>query len=461
MSALLESVEPIAAPSSRKEPRFVPGHFLIGLGPDIVSRPLDMFTELGQLGDVVRFRLPGMRAVLVNHPDLIKRVFQEYKIYDKRMRSYRRFAPLLGEGLATNDGESWLRQRRIAQPAFHRQRIAGFGEIMVRLTQGAADRFAARAERGESIDMVAEMARLTLSILCEAMLGGDVPQETATLADAFTEVTKWLVERLNLLWYLPLWAPTPANQRCRAALAALDAIVYRMIARRRAEKTESPDLLSMLLHARDADTGEGMSDGQLRDEVATMLLGGHETTAMTLAFAIGLLAQHQDIQERLRAELEAALGGRTATAADLTRLPFLQMMIDETMRLYPPVWLVARNAARDDDLGGYPIYQGDAVFICPWVVHRSPALWDAPGELRPERFSPEQDAERSRYAFFPFAGGPRQCIGNVFALMEARLVLATLVQRYRFRLAPGSVVEPSTILTLRPKGDMKVVLQPV
>ena len=256
MSALRESVEPVAAPSSPKEPRLVPGRFLLGLGPDILSRPLDMLTELGQLGDVVRFRLPGMRAVLVNHPDLIRRVFQEYKTYDKQMRSYRRFALLLGEGLVTSDGEHWLRQRRIAQPAFHRQRIAGFGEIMVRLTQGAGDDFAARTGRGEPINVVSEMARLTLSILCEAMLGGDVPDDTETLAVAFNEVIKYLVERLNQLFYLPLWVPTPANRRCRAALTSLNEVVYRMIARRRAEKVERLDLLSMLLHARDADTGE-------------------------------------------------------------------------------------------------------------------------------------------------------------------------------------------------------------
>ncbi len=461
MSALRESVEPVAAPSSPKEPRLVPGRFLLGLGPDILSRPLDMLTELGQLGDVVRFRLPGMRAVLVNHPDLIRRVFQEYKTYDKQMRSYRRFALLLGEGLVTSDGEHWLRQRRIAQPAFHRQRIAGFGEIMVRLTQGAGDDFAARTGRGEPINVVSEMARLTLSILCEAMLGGDVPDDTETLAVAFNEVIKYLVERLNQLFYLPLWVPTPANRRCRAALTSLNEVVYRMIARRRAEKVERLDLLSMLLHARDADTGEGMNDIQLRDEVVTMLLGGHDTTANTLSWAICLLAQNPRTQERLHAELKAELGGHAPTSEDLTRLPFLRMVIDETMRLYPPVWLLARNAARDDDLGGYPIYKGDAVFVSPWVVHRLQSLWDAPDELRPERFSSELDAERSRYAFFPFAGGPRQCIGNTFALMEARLVLATLAQRYRFRLAPGSVVEPEPIMTLRPKGDVKVYLQPV
>jgi cytochrome P450 len=458
MSAHTFGVEYDRMPDRRRQPAFVRGHWLLGMGPDILRRPLAMLTELGRLGDVVRFRLPAMRAVLVNHPDLIKRVFHDYKTYDKRMRSYQRLSPLLGDGLATSEGDHWLRQRRIAQPAFHRQRIAGLGETMVRLTEQARDGYLPLARRGEPIDIAAEMTRLTLAIMCESLLGGDVPGDADTLARAFSEVVEYLVERLNLLYYLPLWVPTGANRRCRAALASLDDVVYRMIARRRAQAAESPDLLSMLLAARDEDTGEGMSDRELRDELMTMLLGGHETTAMTLTWAICLLAQHPDAQDRLRAELSTVLGGRSPTSADLARLPYTRMVVDEALRLYPPVWLVARNAAKDDDLGGYAISKGDAVFVSSWVVHRAPWLWDAPDEFRPERFSPEREVEL-RNAFFPFVGGPRQCIGNAFALMEARLALAVLAQRFRFSLAPGSVVEPEPILTLRPKGVVKVLLE--
>jgi cytochrome P450 len=437
------------------------GHWLVGLGPDFLRRPLEMFSELATRGDIVRFRLPAMPSVLVNHPELVKRVLHDSKTYDKNMRSYHRLRPLVGNGLATSDGDFWMRQRRIAQPAFHRQRIHDFGAIMVRLGEAAGDGWRRLALRGEPVEIAEDMTRLTLAVVCEALFGGDVAEDTEILARTFSEVVAYLVDRMNLLWYSPMWVPTPANRRCREALAALDGAVYRIIARRRAQREASPDLLWMMMQARDADTGETMSDLQLRDEMVTMLLGGHDTTAATLTWAICLLAQHPDAEAQLQAELSGVLAGRSPTAADVEQLPYLRMVIDETMRLYPPIYVVARNAARDAELGGYPIARGTAVFVSPWTLHRSPALWDAPAAFRPERFAPEQADARHRYAFCPFVGGPRQCIGNAFALMEARLVLAVLAQRYRFKLAPGCTAEPHPVLTLRPKDGLRVLLEPV
>jgi cytochrome P450 len=437
----------------------VRGHWLLGLGREVLARPLAMFTELGRMGDVVHFRLPAMPSVLVSDPDLVKRVFHEPKTYNKRMRSYQRMTLLLGDGMATSDGDFWLRQRRIAQPAFHHKRIAGFGELMVRFAEATLDRLRPSIATGAPVDLAEEMTRLTLGVACESLLGGDVPEDNHTLARTFAHVVRYIVERNNLLWYPPLWVPSPANRRCQAALTELDGAVYRMIARRRQQEAESLDLLSMMMHARDKETGEGMNDLQLRDEIVTMLLGGHESTAMTLTWAITMLATHPEVDARLRAELETVLGGRTPTVEDLASMPYTRMVVDETLRLYPPVWVVPRNTARDDDLGGHRIAKGTSVFVSAWVVHRDPRLWDSPEEFKPERFAGERD-EQQKKAFFPFGGGPRVCIGNAFGLMEARLVIATLVQKCRFSLVPDCSVEPDALLTLKPKPGLRVTVRP-
>ncbi len=435
-----------------QETPHVRGRWLLGHGPDILRRPLELLTELAQHGDVVRFQLPGMPAALVNHPELVRRVLLDSKSYDKNMRSYARMRALVGTGLATSDGELWRRQRRFAQPAFHRQKIRDFGEVMVRFSVATRD---AWLRQSGPIDVVADMTRLTLGVVCEALFGGDEPEDTAVFARSFSDVLGYLVDRLNRLWYLPLSVPTPANVRCRRALADLDGAVYRMIARRRArfgepEAGESTDLLGRMMQARDSETGEGMSDVQLRDEVVTMLLGGYETTAMTLSWALALLARNPAIQDRLHAELRES-------AEPTDELPYLRMVVDETLRLYPPIWLVARNAAKDQDLGGHRIPAGTAVFISPYVLHRSPALWEAPTAFWPDRFAAEQPA----HAFIPFISGPRQCIGNNFALLEARLALAVLAKRFRFELASGSVVEPDPVVTLRPRDGLKILATPI
>lgn len=438
----------------------VRGHWLLGLGREVLEQPLAMFTELGRMGDVVRFRLPAMPSVLVSEPDLVKRVFHDPKTYSKRMRSYQRMRLLLGDGMATSDGDFWLRQRRIAQPAFHQKRIAGFGELMARFAESTLDRWRAPMANESPVDLAAEMTRLTLGVACESLLGGDVPRDNEVLGRTFADVVRYLVERNNLLWYPPLWVPTPGNRRCQAALAELDGAVYRMIARRRRQETESLDLLSMMMHARDAETGEGMNDLQLRDEIVTMLLGGHESTAMTLTWAICMLATHPEADAKLRAELAEVLGGRAPTVEDLARMPYTRMVVDETLRLYPPVWVVPRNTERNDDLGGHWIEKGTSVFVSAWVVHRDPRRWDSPTEFKPERFAAERADELQKNAFFPFGGGPRQCIGNTFGLMEARLVIATLAQKCRFSLVPGSSVEPDALLTLKPKPGLRVVVRP-
>jgi cytochrome P450 len=267
-------------------------------------------------------------------------------------------------------------------------------------------------------------------------------------------------DRMNQLAPLPLWVPTRVNRSYRAALDDLDRAVYRIIARRRAAGGDSGDLLSMLMHARDEQTGEGMNDRQLRDEVTTILLAGHETTAVALTWAFYLLSQNPEAERRLHEELERVLGGRAPGLADVEQLAYTRHVIDEALRLYPPVWAMDRSVAADDVIDGYPMPKGSYVMVSPWVVQRAPSLWSEPEAFRPERFA-RGAPEPPRYAYFPFIGGPRQCIGNTFALLEGQLMLATLAQRFRLALVPGQRIELMPLLTLRPKNGIRMTPSPL
>jgi cytochrome P450 len=257
---------------------------------------------------------------------------------------------------------------------------------------------------------------------------------------------------------LPERVPTPRNRRFSRALSTVDKIVYSMIEERRAGRIVADDLLSMLMEARDAETGESMSDKQLRDEVMTIFLAGHETTASSLSWALYLVSKDPNVEEKLAAEVDAALNGRTPAMEDLPNLPYTRMVIEEALRLYPPAWAFGRQAIADDEIGGYRIPANSSVLVSPWITHRHPAFWDRPQQFDPERFTAEKSAGRPRYAYFPFGGGPRQCIGNEFAMMETQLVLAMIAQQFKFRLVPGQRVEPDPSVTLRPKGTLAMTL---
>lgn len=259
----------------------------------------------------------------------------------------------------------------------------------------------------------------------------------------------------------PLSVPTPRNRRINAAIHTLDAIVQGLIQERRQRAIERGDVLSLLLLARDEETGQGMSDQQVRDEVMTLLFAGHETTSNLLAWTWFLLATHPEVEQRLQAELDAVLGGRLPTVEDLAHLPYGHRVLEETLRLYPPAWSLARKALVDDKVGGYVLPASTIILMSPYVTHRHPAFWEEPERFDPDRFTPERVAVRPRYAYFPFGGGPRQCIGNTFALMEAHLILATVAQRYRLRLVPDHPVEPQALLTLRPRDGLPMLLEGV
>jgi cytochrome P450 len=417
-----------------------------------------------EYGDVVRFRGVGplFPVYLLGHPDYTKHVLQDNnKNYPKTRFVDDKWRMVVGEGLICSTGDFWRRQRRLAQPAFHRQRIAAFGKLMTDATAELLDEWDGAAQRGQSIDMKGQMTYLTLNILARALFSADWSREARAMGPAVSIAIRHAYEQMESFVSLPENLPTPANRRFVKARATLDEIVYRLIAERRNKKTDDVDLLSMLMSAVDeGETGESMNDRQVHDEVMTFIFGGHETVSSGLTWTFYLLSKHPHVARKLRAELDHVLGGRTPTVDDVPQLRYLTMVLEESMRLYPPVWLISRTPVEDDEIGGYHIPAGSMVLISKYVVHRHPAFWDNPDGFDPERFTPERVAARPRHAYFPFSSGPRKCIGDSFGMLEMQLVVARLLQRYQLDLVPGFPVIPQPGITLRQKHGLLMTLQP-
>jgi cytochrome P450 len=303
------------------------------------------------------------------------------------------------------------------------------------------------------------MLRLTLGIVGKALFSRDLSDEADTVSQAFEIIRKHTVNRVMSVIKSPASFPTPQNRRFRQAVTNVDRVVYELITERRQRQDNPDDLLSLLMAARDEDTGEGLSDQELLDQTKTLIGAGYETTTQALAWTWYLLARHPEIESRLHAEISEVLGGRTATAEDVPRLKYTLMVFQEAMRLYPPAWALSRAAIEADEIGGYRVPANSEILLVPYITHRHPKYWEKPEEFYPEHFLPEKIAARSHFAYFPFGGGPRQCIGNNFALMEAQLIMATVAQKYRLRLADEREIEPETSLTLRPRGGVRMTLQ--
>ena len=424
--------------------------------------PLQLMVDLHETyGEIVHHTLLNVPAYFFTHPDHVSHILQENHRNYQRGRDYRRLRRLLGNGLVTNDGASWLKQRRLMQPAFHRRRIAGFGDTMIEETQKMLSQWEAPASSGSPLDISGEMMRVTLNIVSRVMFGADVQGDAARLEPLVTMAQREVRNRLYALVDVPEWIPLPGNRRSRNARQTIDKVVTHFIeTRRRSDAPQEDDLLAMLLAARDPDTGESMDDDQLRDEVRTVFLAGHETTANALTWAWYLLARNPDAAAKLRAELDRVLNGRLPTVADVPQLPYTKMVVEESMRLLPPVWSISREAIADDEIGGYRIPAGSTVIMSQFITHRHADFWDDPDDFRPERFAPEHAKERHRFAYFPFGGGPRLCIGNNFAMLEAQLLLAAIAQRYELDLVPDHPVDMEPLITLRPRFGMVMTLRP-
>jgi cytochrome P450 len=377
--------------------------------------------------------------------------------YTKDNLFYREIAAILGDGLLTSEGDRWRHQRRTLQPLFTRRRVETYGDLMAREAALLVERWQPFAKRGEPVDLDTEMTRLTLRVVGQVLFGSDVGQAIPVVQSAMTVVGEHARRRGLSPVRVPATWPTPANRRAARAQRALYEVTDQIIARGGAGGGE--DLVALLLNARDPETGARLDPKEIRDQVLIFLLAGHETTSTALTFALHLLGHHPEAQRRLQEEVDTTLAGRAPTAADLPALPYTAMVVKEAMRLYPPAYATGRLTWDGDELLGYAIPPGSVVSVSMWATHRHPDFWPEPERFDPERFAPEREAGRHRYAYFPFGGGARACIGSHFALLEAVLALAAVAQAYQFRTAPDPV-PLTTGITLRPASALPCVLTP-
>jgi cytochrome P450 len=437
--------------SSKRVP-LAPGALpLVGHALAYTRDQLGFLMRLAARGPITKMRLGPIEAVLLREPEDIERVLiGEHKKFVKD-RMTRGLGRVLGDGLLTSEGDVWLRHRRLLAPAFHRDRVAAYGAAMAE----AAEAFAGKSRRGEVRDLHADMMKLTLGIVGRALFDSEVGTRASDVSGAL-EV---LVERFGsgLITLFP-WMenlPLPTNQRTHAALATLDDVLLGVVRERRARGGSGKDLLSMLIEAQD-DAGKGLNDRELRDELMTLFLAGHETTALALSFALVLLSRSPEAEARLRAEIADVLGDRPMTGDDVARLPFTRAVVLETMRIYPPAWAIGREAVEDFSLRGYFIPKGEQIWLAQWVNHRDVRYFPEPERFLPERWLGGLERSLPRFAYYPFGGGPRVCIGNVFATMEAVLVLATLVRHLHVRFEDDRPLALAPMITLRPRHPILV-----
>jgi cytochrome P450 len=431
------------------------GKLIMGVMRDFNRDTLEFIERCRDYGDVVRTRFLWVYAYFLYNPDDIETLLTTNARSYRKAQSLRSpfFYRLVGNGLVTSEGDFWRRQRRLAQPAFHRQRISSYGDIMVQYAQ----RTIATWRDGEPRDLSRDMTRLTLEIVVKTLFNSDISQDADHVGQILTSLVKPFASQATLKWILDNRLPTPGHRRYFNAVSEIDRIVFRIIAERRASGSDEGDLLSMLLQAQD-DDGTRMSDAQLRDEVMTLFLAGHETTALALSWSWYLLASHPEAEKKFHAELDEVLGGRTPSVSDMPGLRYTEMIAKEAMRLYPPAYAVGREAIEETEIGGFRVPKGTQLFAFQWVTHRDPRFFDDPAAFKPERWTTEKSEQLPKYAYFPFGGGPRQCIGNYFAMMEIVLLLATIGQRFRFALTEEKV-EVLPVLSLRPRSGIKVTLK--
>ncbi len=419
--------------------------------------PLEFLTGLtNRFGDAVGLRVGPRLVALFRHPEAIEEVLVKRDRFFTKGRALQRAKRVLGEGLLTSEGAHHLRQRRLAQPAFHRDRIATYADSMASLAAERSNLW----RPGERFDIAAEMNRVTLAIVTRTLFGADIGDRATEVRDALTTVIEMFDLQASPVKEWLDHFPLPRVRRFRAAQAKLDAVIYRLIADRRSQPGDGSDLLSLLLAARDvADDGEGMTDQQLRDEAITVFLAGHETTANALTWTWWLLGGHPDVERQFHAELADVLGSRVPGIDDVARLSYTRMILAEAMRLYPPAWLIGRRAVQDVEIAGFRVRAGSIVLVSQWITHRDERFFFNPGAFVPERWSGDEHPPRPRYAYFPFGGGSRVCIGESFAWMEGVLALATIGQRWRLVRTDESPVRLLPKITLRPDGPLWMVAE--
>lgn len=435
------------------------GTLLLGVAREVRSDPLAYFVDaMRTYGDTVAFRVGLDRIVMLNHPNAIKHVLQDNHRNYRKSKFYRPLRPLLGRGIFVSEGKEWLKQRRTSTPAFAGTR---FDEMARRITAATARRMEHWPSTGHptgTIDISREMMRVTFEGVASALF--DIRMEEAEYAAFHDAVTLVFRQAERSVWSGGLLSHgllRLINPAYRRAVEEIDAVIYGLIDKRRRDESRPGDLLDMLME--NCDSSDPDDRALLRDQLVSFLVAGHETTAVALTWTLHLLSGQPDVAARLHAEIDAVHEGRTPTFDDLPRLRYTRMVFEEAMRLYPPVWTISREAITDDIVGTTEIPAGSTVMLCPYAVHRNPRYWPDPEKFDPERFADEAVGARPRHAYFPFGGGPRNCLGNRFGIMEGQLILAMIAQRFRVETAPGQVVEPEPAITLRPRNGLKVVLR--
>jgi cytochrome P450 len=409
---------------------------------DLVRDPLRFFmTITSEYGDIVCYRPAPDTAYLINNPDYVRHVLVDNnRNYSKETHTNQVFHKVVAEGLLTSEGETWRRQRRLMQPAFHHTRLEPLDVMIAEATEAMLVRWQGYLDQNVPLDIAREMAALTLTITTRALFG-------VILGDAVVEIGEMVNRAIRFM-------EKPSDPRVKQSMSELNEVVDRIIQQRRHEFRDAGDLLSSMMTAHDSLTGESMSDEQLRNQIMTLMLAGYETTANALTWTWYLLSQHGWATERLRHEVRDTLHGRSPRYADLENLPYTRAVLNESLRLFPRAWTLGRRALGEDELGGYYIAPGTVLAICIYTLHRHPAYWERPESFDPDRFTPENSSGRHKFAYIPFGAGPRQCIGNNFGLMEASLIIAGIAQHFELELMPGIQVKPQAVFVLRPGRDL-------
>lgn len=437
-----------------------PGYPPLGIFPRLRRDPLRYLTAAAcRYGEVVSLPLGAMRAYLLAHPAHIQHVLQDQPDRYHKGASVARIQPLFGAGLTTSEDALWRRQRQLMQPLFQWPRLLPWTAVVAEATADMLGRWGALAVSGQPVELAAALRQLTAGLMRQILFGPDSRREAQAAGHALMQAVGQLDRRVWAMLPAPLWLPTRGNRQLQQALHTLQAYVDRCLAEHSRPGQAADDLLAGLLAARDDTTGERMSATQLRDEAVTLWVAGQTTVAAALAWTCSLLAQAPEAERALQGELDTVLGGRPPTPQDLPRLRYTRSAIEESLRLFPPTWMTARTPLAADAIGGHRIPPQSVLLLSPYVLHRHPAFWEHPERFDPERFMPERAAGRPRFAYFPFGGGPRQCVGQSLAMLEMQVILAMLVQAYELRLVPGHPVVPDARITLRPCHGILVTLR--
>ncbi|OIK11467.1 cytochrome P450 [Bacillus sp. MUM 13] len=434
------------------------GRLFTGNLRDFQEDPLGFLSSLPkEYGEAAKFRFgPFQNIYLVTNPELIKQVLVTKQKSFVKSRDFKALKPVLGEGLLTSEKDFHMRQRRLIQPAFKKSHISSYGQDMIDITRD----YLSSWEDGQKRNITQDMMGITLGIITKTMFSMTFKEGYAAIGKPLESAMRSAIKRMRAIIKLPLWIPVKKNREYRRAINKLDTVLYDIISRRREQTERHDDMLDILMDAKDAKDGMGMSDEQVRDELMTIFLAGHETTANALSWALYLLSQHPETEQKLFQEIDSVIGDRPPAPDDFMKLSYTQNIIWEAMRLFPPSYVTGREAEEDVEIGGYRFKKGDTILVSQYVMHRHPKYFEQADSFIPERFENNYLKTLPPYAYFPFGGGARVCIGNHFAVMEAVLVLACIAQRYRLRLAPGHhEVRPYPSITMRPRRGLQMIAE--